>query len=115
MLCDAMTIMAAYPATIEVRGRRQLTAHEAAALQLVADSKFLQRESLVELVKAVVQAAGPLQRLSATPESMENAEVTRHAPAVIHRAWISIWTYARCWVWWTSQSSMATVLSTPAV
>ena len=34
----------------------------------------------MELVKAVVQAAGPLQRLSATPESMENAEVMRHAP-----------------------------------
>ena len=45
-------------------------------LQLIADSKFLQQESLVELVKAIVHAAGPLQRLSATPESIENAEVT---------------------------------------
>ncbi len=44
-------------------------------LQLIADSKFLQLESLVELVKAIVHAAGPLQHLSATPESMENAEV----------------------------------------
>ena len=50
-----------------------------AVLQLIADSKFLQQESLVELVKAVVHAAGPLQRLSATPESMENAEVTQDA------------------------------------
>ena len=48
-------------------------------LQLIADSKFLQQESLVELAKAVVHAAGPLQRLSATPESMESAEVTQDA------------------------------------
>ena len=48
-------------------------------LQLIADSKFLQQESLVELVKAIVHAAGPLQRLSTTPESMENAEVTPDA------------------------------------
>ena len=46
-------------------------------LQLIADSKFLQLESLVELVKAITHAAGPLQRLSATPESTEAAEVDR--------------------------------------
>lgn len=58
-----------------------MSAHSgAAALQLLADSKFLQQESLVELVKAIVHSAGPLQRLSATPESMENAEVNCCAP-----------------------------------
>lgn len=33
----------------------------------------------MELVKAMVHAAGPLQRLSATPESTENAEVKHNA------------------------------------
>jgi hypothetical protein len=51
-------------------------------LQLIADSKFLQLESLVELVKAIVHAAGPLQRLNATPESMESAEVPSLTPFV---------------------------------
>ena len=49
-------------------------------LQLIADSKFIQLESLVDLVKAVVHAAGPPQRLSASPESMENAEVKPDGP-----------------------------------
>ena len=47
---------------------------------MIADSKFIQLESLVELVKAVVQAAGAPQRLSASPESMENAEVKQDGP-----------------------------------
>ena len=85
--------VAVSPSTMEVRGCSQLPAEEAAAVQLVADSKFLQRESLVELVKAVVQAAGPLQRLSATPESMENAEVTRHASAGVDQPWKVICTH----------------------
>ena len=51
-------------------------------LQLIADSKFLQLESLVELVKAIVHAAGPLQRLNATPESMESTEVPSPTPFV---------------------------------
>ena len=46
-------------------------------MQLIADSKFLQLESLVELVKGITHAAGPLQRLNATPESTEAAEVDR--------------------------------------
>ena len=50
---------------------------EALLMQLIADSKFLQLESLVQLVKAITHAAGPLQRLNATPESTEAAEVDR--------------------------------------
>ena len=65
-------------------------------LQLIADSKFLQLESLVELVKAIVHAAGPLQHLTATPESMETAEVNVNTcgstcAAHIFIGWIMSW------------------------
>ena len=43
--------------------------------ELFADSKFLRAESLVELVKAVMWASGPVMRIAASGEHSDTAEV----------------------------------------
>ena len=42
--------------------------------ELFADSKFLRAESLLELVKAIMWACGPIQRIAANGENCEAAE-----------------------------------------
>lgn len=43
--------------------------------ELFADSKFLRAESLMELVKAIMLAPGPVSRIAATGEDSDTAEV----------------------------------------
>lgn len=56
--------------------QRTIECVEACALDdLFADSKFLRAESLVELVKAVMWASGPVMRIAASGEHSDTAEV----------------------------------------
>ena len=43
--------------------------------ELFADTKFLRAESLVELVKAIMWASGPIMRIAASGEPSDTAEV----------------------------------------
>lgn len=45
--------------------------------EIFADSKFLRAESLLELVKALMWASGPVHRVAASGEDTDNAEVRR--------------------------------------
>ena len=47
----------------------------------MADSKFLKAESLLELVKAVMWASGPVMRIAASGERSDIAEVLPAQPA----------------------------------
>jgi brefeldin A-resistance guanine nucleotide exchange factor 1 len=44
-----------------------------------ADSKFLQAESLIRLCRAIIAAAGPVQRIAAVGEDTAGAEVRSRA------------------------------------
>ncbi len=43
--------------------------------ELFSDSKFLRAESLIEMVKAMMWAAGPVNRIAASGEDSDTAEV----------------------------------------
>lgn len=43
--------------------------------ELFSDSKFLRAESLIEMVKAIMWAAGPVNRIAASGEESDTAEV----------------------------------------
>lgn len=43
--------------------------------ELFSDSKFLRAESLIEMVKALMWAAGPVNRIAASGEESDTAEV----------------------------------------
>lgn len=45
-------------------------------MQIFADSKFLREGALIELVKAVMWAAGPVARIAAAGEDSATAEVS---------------------------------------
>ena len=60
--------VAATKLTVETVGRCALD-------ELFADSKFLRAESLIELVKAVMWAGGPVMRFAAAGEHSDVAEV----------------------------------------
>lgn len=51
------------------------TVERCALDELFADTKFLRAESLVELVKAVMWASGPIMRIAASGENSDVAEV----------------------------------------
>ena len=62
--------------------------------ELFSDSKFLRAESLIEMVKAMMWAAGPVNRIAASGEDSDTAEVLS-----LHRSWIFYQSFdARCMI-----------------
>lgn len=51
---------------------------------IFADSKFLQAESLVRLCKAIIAAAGPVQKIAAVGEDTASAEVCLRVLPIPH-------------------------------
>lgn len=79
-LCSLISIDSGESA--EARPREQAASQNTAACieacrldELFADSKFLRAESLIELVKATMWASGPVNRIAASGEESDTAEV----------------------------------------
>ena len=80
--CSLIQIDSGESTSAEARPREAAASQNTAACieacrldELFADSKFLRAESLIELVKAIMWAAGPVNRIAASGEESDTAEV----------------------------------------
>ena len=83
MLLSLISIDSGESASAEARPREAAASQNTAVCieacrldELIADSKFLRAESLIELVKAIMWASGPVNRIAASGEESDTAEVS---------------------------------------